>query len=168
PVAGQADRPRAGPVGVRHAARLAELEAAAHLPPGPGHVTAHLIGMLLGTEEDWRSALEQFLRRLDLKLRYGGETHELATERITIEPFSLKQPSRYALVLDRRSYWYYHPREWLKKLALVDDVYLPNNPFTFQGMEKHAGFCGAIRLGFDVPETWLLPHQVPPGHARVR
>jgi hypothetical protein len=129
-------------------------------------MAAHLIGLLLGTEDDWPSALEQFLHRLDLKITSGGETHELATERITIEPFSLRLTSRYALVLDRLSYWYYHPREWLKKLALVDDVYLLNNPFTFQGMEKHAGFCGAIRLGFDVPETWLLPHKIPPDNER--
>jgi hypothetical protein len=30
-------------------------------------------------------------------------------------------------------------------------------------VEKHAGYCAAIRLGFDVPATWLLPHKVPPG-----
>jgi len=126
----------------------------------------HRIGMLLGTEDDWPSALEQFLRRLDLRIRYGGRTHELATDRITIEPFGLRQPARHALVLDRLSYWYDHPREWLKKAALVDDVYLPNNPFTFQGMEKHAGYCAAIRLGFDVPETWLLPHKRPPDNER--
>jgi hypothetical protein len=33
----------------------------------------HLLGMLLGTEDDWPSALEQFLHRLDLKLnRFQG------------------------------------------------------------------------------------------------
>ena len=41
------------------------------------------------------------------------------------------------MVIDRLSYWYYHPREWLKKLALMNRVYLLNNPFTFQAMEKH-------------------------------
>ena len=33
-------------------------------------------------------------------------------------------------------------------------------------MGKHAGYCAAIRLGFDVPGTWLLPHKVPPENER--
>jgi hypothetical protein len=129
-------------------------------------VVTHLIGMLLGAEDDWPTAFEQYLGRLRPKIRYGGQTHEVATERVTIEPFDLRQPTRYELVLDRLAYWYYSPREWLKKLALLDRVYLLNNPFTFQGMEKHSSFCAAIRLGFDVPETWLLPHKVPPDNER--
>lgn len=45
----------------------------------------HLIGLLLGTEEDWPTAFEALLRRLG-PISYRGETHELATERITNEP----------------------------------------------------------------------------------
>lgn len=129
-------------------------------------MVTHLIGLLLGTEDDWPTAFEQYLRRLAPQVQHGGQTHEVATERVTVEPFDLRQPSRYALVLDRLSYWYYHPREWLKKLALLDNTYLLNNPFTFQSMEKHAAYCTAIRLGFEVPETWLLPHKVPPENER--
>ncbi len=128
--------------------------------------TTHLIGLLLGTEDDWPTAFEQYVRRLGLRIPYGGDTHEFDSERITIEPFSLRQPARHAFVVDRLAYWYYHPREWLKKVALLDDAYLPNNPFTFQSMEKHAAFCAAIRMGFEVPETWLLPHKVPPDNER--
>ncbi|MBW3604913.1 MAG: hypothetical protein KY460_08385 [Actinobacteria bacterium] len=126
----------------------------------------HLIGLLLGTEDDWPTAFEQYLRRLDLRIPHEEQTHTFDSERITIEPFSLRQPARHDFVVDRLAYWYYHPREWLKKVALVDDVYLPNNPFTFQSMEKHAAFCAAIRMGFEVPETWLLPHKVPPDNER--
>lgn len=128
--------------------------------------TNHLIGLLLGTEDDWPTALEQFVRRLAPSVRHDGETHEFSTERITIEPFDLRQPARHSFVIDRLAYWYYHPREWLKKVALMDEVYLPNNPFTFQSMEKHAAFCAAMRLGFEVPDTWLLPHKVPPDNER--
>ena len=42
----------------------------------------------------------------------------------------------HTLVIDRLSWWYDLPREWLKKIALLDDVYLLNNPFTFQAMES--------------------------------
>jgi hypothetical protein len=126
----------------------------------------HLIGLLLGTEDDWPTAFEQYLGRLAPRIELDGETHEVATERVTIEPFDLRQPVRHALVIDRLAYWYDHPREWLKKIALMDRAYLLNNPFTFQAMEKHAGYCAAIRLGFDVPATWLLPHKVPPENER--
>ena len=128
--------------------------------------TRHLLGLLLGTEEDWPSAFESLVRRLDPSLRVGGDTHRYDVERITVEPFDLRQPSRYALVVDRLAYWYYVPREWLKKVALLDDVYLLNNPFTFQSMEKHAAYCAMIRLGLKVPETWLVPHKQPPDNPR--
>ena len=126
----------------------------------------HLLGLLLGTEEDWPQAFEALVRRLDPALRIGGTTHRYDVERITVEPFDLRQKSRYSLVVDRLAYWYYVPREWLKKVALMDEVYLLNNPFTFQSMEKHAAYCAMIRLGLKVPETWLVPHKQPPDNAR--
>ena len=43
----------------------------------------------------------------------------------------------------------------------MDDVYLLNNPFTFQAMEKHSAYCAMIRLGLKVPETWMVPHKEP-------
>ncbi|MCW2777369.1 MAG: hypothetical protein JWN17_1094 [Frankiales bacterium] len=126
----------------------------------------HLLGLLLGTEEDWPRAFEHLVRRLDPALTVDGTTHRYDVERITIEPFDLRQPSRYDLVVDRLAYWYYVPREWLKKVALLDDTYLLNNPFTFQSMEKHAAYCAMIRLGLEVPETWLVPHKQPPENPR--
>jgi glutathione synthase/RimK-type ligase-like ATP-grasp enzyme len=125
----------------------------------------HLIGLLLATEEDWPSAFEDVLGRLGA-LSYRGETHELATERLENEPFDLRYAPDYALIIDRLSWWYDLPREWLKKIALMDGVYLLNNPFTFQAMEKHAAYCAMMRLGLKVPETWLIPHKLPPDNPR--
>jgi hypothetical protein len=129
-------------------------------------MTTHLIGMLLGTEEDWPRAFEEILRRLGPVTDEGGGKHVFGTERITIEPFSLRDRPRYDLVIDRLAYWYYHPREWLKKVALMDGVYLLNSPFTFQSMEKHAAYCAMIRLGLKVPETVLVPYKNPVDNAR--
>jgi hypothetical protein len=126
----------------------------------------HLIGMLLGTEEDWPGAFEAVMRRLDITIPYDGERHSFATDRITIEPFNLRAVPRYSLVIDRLAHWYYVPREWLKKIALMDDVYLMNNPFTFQSMEKHSAYCAMMRLGLKVPETWMLPTKKPPENER--
>jgi hypothetical protein len=120
----------------------------------------HLIGLLLGTEEDWPTAFETLVGRLG-PIEWLGETHELETERIVNEPFDLRYTPRYSLVIDRLAWWYDLPRAWLKKIALMNDVYLLNNPFTFQSMEKHSAYCAMIRLGVKVPDTWLIPHKVP-------
>ncbi len=69
-------------------------------------------------------------------------------------------------MIDRLAYWYYVPREWLKKVSLMDDVYLLNNPFTFQSMEKHSAYCAMIRLGMKIPETVLVPYKNPLDHAK--
>ncbi|MFN2524706.1 MAG: RimK family alpha-L-glutamate ligase [Actinomycetota bacterium] len=126
----------------------------------------HLIGLLLGTEEDWPGAFEAMMRRLNPTIQYGDDTHTFSTERITIEPFDLQAIPRHRVVIDRLAYWYYVPREWLKKVALMNGVYLLNNPFTFQAMEKHAAYCAMMRLGLHVPETWMLPTKKPPENPR--
>jgi hypothetical protein len=126
----------------------------------------HLIGLLLGTEEDWPRAFEEILHRLGPVAGRGGSRHYFDCERITIEPFGLRDKPRYHLVIDRLAYWYYVPREWLKKVALMDSVYLLNSPFTFQSMEKHAAYCAMLRLGLNVPETVLVPYKNPVDNAR--
>ncbi|HEY3629410.1 MAG TPA: hypothetical protein VGL21_00870 [Jatrophihabitantaceae bacterium] len=126
----------------------------------------HLVGLLLGTEDDWPRAYEALLGIVSPVVDAAGTTHRFGTERLTIEPFSLRERPRTELVIDRLAYWYYHPREWLKKVALMDDVYLLNSPFTFQAMEKHAAYCAMMRLGLKVPETVLVPYKNPIDHAK--
>jgi hypothetical protein len=131
-----------------------------------GNQVEHLVGLMLGTEDDWPSAYESLLNGFGPVRDDAGREHVFATERLTIEPFSLRAKPRTELVIDRLAYWYYHPREWLKKVALMDDVYLLNSPFTFQSMEKHAAYCAMMRLGLNVPETVLVPYKNPIDHAK--
>ncbi len=126
----------------------------------------HLIGLLLGAEEDWPQAFEELVRRMGPVKTADGTTHHIRSERMTIEPFNLRDKPRTDLVIDRLAHWYYHPREWLKKVALMDDVYLLNSPFTFQAMEKHAAYCALMRLGMHVPETVLVPFKNPVDNSR--
>src|SRR3954465_9970853 len=126
----------------------------------------HLIGLLLGAEEDWPTAFEALARRLGVLHDAQGRSHSLRTERVTIEPFNLRDTARQELVIDRLAYWYYPPREWLKKAALMDDVYLLNSSFTFQSMEKHAAYCAMLRLGLKVPRTVLVPPKDPVDHTK--
>ena len=60
----------------------------------------HLIGLLLGAEEDWPQAFEQILRFVG-PLNVDGTDHRIASERLTIEPFDLADPVRTGLVIDR-------------------------------------------------------------------
>ena len=125
------------------------------------------IGLLVGDENDWPSAFEHVIKRLDLSIEYGGQTHQVDTSRVRIGPFPLNAPTRFAAIIDRLGYWHYSPREWLKKSALLNDTYLLNNPFTFQSMEKHSAYCAMMRLGLNIPETWLIPQkEAPTGMAK--
>jgi hypothetical protein len=126
----------------------------------------HRLGLLLGTENDWPSVFEGLIHRLGPVTDSAGTTHRYDVERVTIEPFDLRAKPSYDLVIDRLAYWYYHPREWLKKVALMDGVYLLNSPFTFQAMEKHAAYCAMLRLGLKIPETVLVPYKNPVDNAR--
>jgi hypothetical protein len=130
-------------------------------------LSEHLIGLLLGTEDDWPTAFEALIDRLG-PIEHAGETHTFRVERVMNEPFDLRYEPRYELVIDRLGWWYHLPREWLKKVSLMNDVYLLNNPFTFQAMEKHSAYCAMMRLGLKVPETWMVPHKVPPENPRFR
>ncbi len=128
--------------------------------------TAHRIGLLLGTEDDWPRVFTDLAGRLGPVADAAGIRHTYSVDRLTIEPFDLRDKPRHDLVIDRLAYWYYHPREWLKKVALMDEVYLLNSPFTFQAMEKHAAYCAMMRLGLKVPDTVLVPYKNPLDHAK--
>ncbi|HEU5456706.1 MAG TPA: hypothetical protein VFU85_13585 [Nocardioides sp.] len=125
----------------------------------------HLIGLLLGAEKDWPRAFETVLGMVG-PIKEGGAVHTLSSERLTIEPFRLDDSVRTPLVIDRLAHWYYHPREWLKKAALVNGTYLLNSPFTFQSMEKHSAYCAMVRLGLKVPPTTLVPYKNPVDNVR--
>ncbi|MFK7801808.1 MAG: RimK family alpha-L-glutamate ligase [Anaerolineae bacterium] len=120
------------------------------------------IGLLIGDEQDWPAAFEGLARRFAQKIEYKNVTYKIDVERVRIHPFRLDAPTSYDLVIDRLAYWHYQPREWLKKVALLDRVYLLNNPFTFQSMEKHTAYCAMVKLGLNIPETWLIPPKMGP------
>ena len=54
----------------------------------------HLIGSLLGTEEDWPTRSSTLAARVGT-FTWRGETHELDVERVFNEPFDLRYRPRY-------------------------------------------------------------------------
>ena len=121
-----------------------------------GDVTRR-IGLSLGADICWPRCYEEILARLDLKLPWQGDTLRFAVERVTIEPFDLKQPVRYDVVIDRLTHWYHTSREWIKKAVVLDGLYVFNNPWSIQANEKHTTYAAMIRLGLKIPDTWMIP-----------
>jgi hypothetical protein len=115
------------------------------------------IGLSLGADLCWPVCYEEILGRLKLAIPVGGDTVRFEVERVTIEPFDLTQPVKYDVVLDRLTHWYHTSREWIKKAVVADDLYVFNNPWSIQANEKHTSYAAMMRLGFPVPDTWLLP-----------
>ncbi len=115
------------------------------------------IGLSLGADLCWPIFYEDVLERLDPVVDHDGDRIRFDVERITIEPFGLRQPVKYDVVLDRLTHWYHTSREWIKKAVIMDGLYVLNNPFSLQSMEKHTSYVAMMRLGLPVPDTWLLP-----------
>ncbi len=120
-------------------------------------VVTRRIGLSLGADICWPIAFEEIVKGLDLAVPWQGDTVRVEVERITIEPFDLRQGCRYDVLLDRLTHWYHTSREWIKKSVLMDGLYVFNNPWSLQSMEKHTSYCAMMHLGLPVPDTWILP-----------
>jgi hypothetical protein len=121
-----------------------------------GDVTRR-IGLSLGADICWPRCYEEILSRLELRVPWQGDTLRFAVERVTIEPFDLKQPCRYDVVIDRLTHWYHVSREWIKKAVVLDGLYVFNNPWSIQANEKHTTYAAMMRLGLKIPDTWMVP-----------
>jgi hypothetical protein len=115
------------------------------------------IGLSLGADICWPICFEELLRRLDLRLAINGDTIDFEVNRLTIDPFDLRQPCRYDVVIDRLTHWFNTSREWIKKAVVLNDLYVFNNPWSIQSNEKHTTYCAMMRLGLAVPATWMVP-----------
>ncbi len=115
------------------------------------------IGLSLGADICWPRCFEGILERWDPTLKVAGRDVRFEVDRVVIEPFDLRTPTRYNVVLDRLTHWYANTREWIKKGVLMDDLYVLNNPWSVQSMEKQTSYCAMMRLGMPIPDTWLVP-----------
>ena len=115
------------------------------------------IGLSLGADLCWPMCYEAILEQLDLSLKVGKDKVRFEVERATIEPYDLRSPTRYDMILDRVTHWYSTSRERIKKAVVMDGTYVLNNPWSIQSMEKQTSYCAMMRLGLPVPDTWMLP-----------
>ncbi|NNF26798.1 MAG: hypothetical protein HKN73_06250 [Gemmatimonadetes bacterium] len=115
------------------------------------------IGLSLGADVCWPLCYQAIMNRLDLRIPMDGDTIRFEVERMRIEPFDLREHVPWDVVIDRLTHWYNPRREWIKKATIMDDVYVFNNPWSVQSMEKLTTYVAMMRLGFPIPETWLIP-----------
>lgn len=115
------------------------------------------IGLSLGADLCWPACYEEIVKRLKLSIPVGDDVTSFQVERVTVEPFDLHQPCKYDVVLDRLTHWFHTSREWIKKAVILDGLYVLNNPWAIQSMEKHTSYCAMMKLGLPVPETWMVP-----------
>jgi hypothetical protein len=115
------------------------------------------IGLSLGADLCWPACYEHIMRRLDLRIPSDGDTLRFEVERVTIEPFDLQQSCKYDVVIDRLTHWYHTSREWIKKAVIMNGLYVFNNPWSVQSMEKHTAYAAMMQLGMPVPKTWMFP-----------
>jgi hypothetical protein len=115
------------------------------------------IGLSLGADICWPICYEELIKRLDLVIDWHGDQVSVAVDRVTIEPFDLRQACHYDLVIDRLTHWYHTSREWIKKAIVMDGLYVFNNPWSVQSMEKQTTYCAMMHLGMPIPDTWMVP-----------
>lgn len=115
------------------------------------------IGLSLGADLCWPACFEEIVKRLDLRLPLGDDTIDFAVERVRMAPYDIRTKPKYDVVLDRITHWMPMTREWVKKIMIMDGVYVVNNPWMIQAAEKHTTYCAMARLGFPVPPTAILP-----------
>lgn len=115
------------------------------------------IGLSLGADLCWPACFEEIIKRLDLRLPLGDDTIDFAVERVRMTPYDIRTKPKYDVVLDRITHWMPMTREWVKKIMIMDGVYVVNNPWMIQAAEKHTTYCAMARLGFPVPPTAILP-----------
>src|SRR5678816_367203 len=104
------------------------------------------IGLSLGADICWPACYEQILGKLQLAIPWRGDTVGIECDRVTIEPFDLRQPCKYDVVLDRLTHWFHTSREWIKKAIIMDGLYVLNNPWAVQSMEKQTTYCAMMHL----------------------
>jgi hypothetical protein len=123
------------------------------------------IGLSLGADICWAGCYEELVQKLQLALPINEDNVRFQISRVAIEPFNLRQPCRYDVVIDRLTHWLHTTREWIKKAVIMDGLYVLNNPWSIQSMEKHTSYVAMMKLGMPIPETWMVPPKEPCDHA---
>ena len=111
----------------------------------PWPTSRRRIGLSLGADLCWPICYEELLRRLDLALAHRRRHRALrrrAGDDRAVRPAPAVQVRRRRRPPDALVHT---SREWIKKAVLMDGLYVFNNPWAIQSMEKHTTYCAMMR-----------------------
>ena len=101
------------------------------------------IGLSLGADICWPICYETLLSQMDLDMKIGGDRVRVACERVTIEPFDLRQPVKYVVVIDRQI----GARPVLQRCRQIAVARLEEGPVEEGGVCHQLFFCSQISSG---------------------
>jgi hypothetical protein len=107
------------------------------------------IGLIIGREWSWPSAFITEVNKRDT-----GITAEF----VKLGGTFLESVSDYAVIIDRMSHEIPYYRVFLKA-AVLQGVYVVNNPFTMAGDDRFLGLSLVRRLGLVAPRSVVLPNK---------
>ena len=116
------------------------------------------IGILRGQEDSFPDAL---IERINEKA--ASQKTNITAEYIMLDTTKMDEPFPYSVILDRISQDVEYYRSYLK-LAVMQGVFVINNPFWWSADDKFFNYALANKIGVAVPKTLLLPQNAhPPG-----
>ncbi len=122
------------------------------------------IGILFGVENSFPSALVEHINARNIETRAG---EPVRAEFVLAGAVALRQPPRYAVIIDRISHEVPFYRALLKHAALNGTAVL-SNPFWSSADDKFFNYALADQLGVAMPPTVILPHKRLPGDTTER
>ncbi len=110
--------------------------------------TIKKIGLIIGDERDWPTAF----------MAVANEADGLVAELVKLSATFMDDPVDYDIIIDRISHEIPYYRAFLK-YAVIQGVYVINNPFTMSSDSKFFGTALIERLGLTSPRTVVLPNK---------
>ncbi|MBI2267073.1 MAG: hypothetical protein HYU64_18250 [Armatimonadetes bacterium] len=117
-----------------------------------------IIGIMDPNYFSFRGTLEALFAFLKPRIKYGPNTYEIVTRRITCRPYdALRANSTCSVILNRGAHWNPHHNSFFTIVSTK--VHLINDMNSFGAINKNAGYGQMHELGIYVPPTVALPPQ---------
>jgi hypothetical protein len=112
------------------------------------------IGLMCGREHSFPPAFIERVNQL-------GAPHGITAEMVTLSGTKMDAAAEYRVIVDRISHEVEYYRGALKH-AVLQGVYVINNPFWWTADDKFFNYAVMARLGVAIPRTVLLPQKAYP------
>ena len=112
------------------------------------------VGLMCGREYSFPPAFIERVNEL-------GAAHGITAEMVSLGGTRMDDPAEYRVIVDRISHEVEYYRGALKH-AVLQGVYVINNPFWWTADDKFFNYSVMAKLGVAIPRTVLLPQKAYP------